>query len=126
MLRIYIGFQATKILLFSSPKTTTTTTTTTFLLFFILLLLISIGFPPPHSIVFYPSPTRFIFFSTRFYKRLPTAIISSVCRNVSSCQEQSWFSSTLSCLSSSSATVSFTDSQSTTTTCISPSLIQCT
>ena len=69
-MRIYIGFQATKILLFSSPKTTTTTTTTTFLLFFILLLLISIGFPPlppppPHSIVFYPSPTRFIFFSPR-------------------------------------------------------------
>ena len=37
MLRIYIGFQATKILLFSSPKTTTTTTTT-FLLFSFLLL----------------------------------------------------------------------------------------
>ena len=67
MLRIYIGFQATKILLFSSPKTTTTTTTTTFLLIF-LLLLISLVFPSPppppspHSIVFYPSPTRFIFF----------------------------------------------------------------
>ena len=49
MLRINIGFQATKILLFSSPKTTTTTTTTTFLLFFLLLLLllIAIAFPPP-------------------------------------------------------------------------------
>ena len=32
---------------------------------FSLLLLVSIVFPPPHSIVFYPSPTRFIFFSPR-------------------------------------------------------------
>ena len=41
-------------------------------------------FSPPHSIVFYPSPTRFIFFfSSRFYKRLPTAILSSFCSNVS-------------------------------------------
>ena len=37
-----------------------------FYCFSLLLLLISIVFPPPpHSIVFYPSPTRFIFFSPR-------------------------------------------------------------
>ena len=41
MLRIYIGFQATKFYCFPPPP------------------------PPPHSIVFYPSPTRFIFFSPR-------------------------------------------------------------
>ena len=85
----------------------TTTTTTIFLLFsFLLLLLISTVFPPtpPHSvvfypppppsrsIVFYPSPTRFIFFfSARFYKRLPTAIFSSFWSNVSCGEQQSWF-----------------------------------
>ena len=42
MLRIYIGFQATKFYCFPPPPP-----------------------PPPHSIVFYPSPTRFIFFSPR-------------------------------------------------------------
>ena len=62
MLRIYIGFQAIKFYCFLSSSSSS------FLLFFLLLLLflISIVFPPPpplHSIVFYPSPTRFIFFS---------------------------------------------------------------
>ena len=38
------------------------------------------------SIVFYPSPTRFIcFFATIFYKRLSTAIINSFCSNVRLC-----------------------------------------
>ena len=88
--------------------------------------------PPPHFFCFPSTPTTAtttattfpLFFSTTVNKRLRATIITSVCRNVSSCQEQSWFSSILSCLSSSSATVSFTDSQSTTTTCISQSLIQ--
>ena len=85
------------------------TTTATFLLFslhhhhisivFFHLHHISIVFPPP------PQPPHFHCFpSARFYKRLPTAILSSFCSNVSSCQEQSWFSSALSCLSSSSGT----------------------
>ena len=94
MLRFYIGFQAIKfycfpsttttfLLFFSStttttatttifycfPLTTTTATTTTFLLFSILLLLVS------------------FLFSSRFYKRLPTAIICSFGSNVS-CTKQ--------------------------------------
>ena len=76
--------------------------------------------PPPSHFYCFPSTTAtttFLFFSsTTVNKRLQTTIISSVCRIVSSCQEQSWFYSILSCLSSSSATVSFTDSQSTATT----------
>ena len=117
------------------PSTTTTATTTTFLLFSLHHHHhhhISIVFPPPppppppHFYCF-PSTTTtttfLLFYSTTVNKRLQTTIISSVCRNVSSCQEQSWFSSILSCLLP-SATVSFTDRKSTTTTCISPSLIQ--
>ena len=149
MLRIYIGFQATKFYCFPSLKPPLpppshlycfSSSSSSFLLFF-LLLLIFIVFPPPppnfycfstsssSSFYCFPSTTTTaitfpLFFSTTVNKRLQTTIISSVCRNVSSCQEQSWFSSILSCLSSSSATVSFTDSQSKTTTCISPSLIQ--
>ena len=75
MLRIYIGFQATKFYCFPPLKPPLpppshfycfSSSSSSFLLFFLLLLLlISIVFPPPpppHSIVFYPSPTRFIFF----------------------------------------------------------------
>ena len=52
---------------------------------------ISIVFPPP------PRPRHFCCFpSTRFYKRLPTAILSSFCSNVSCSEQQSWFSSTVS------------------------------
>ena len=76
MLRIYIGFQATKFYCFPPLKPPLpppshfycfSSSSSSFLLFFLLLLLISIVFPPPppHSIVFYPSPTRFIFFSPR-------------------------------------------------------------
>ena len=99
---------------YSFPSTTTTTfllfssTTTTFLL--------------PSSIT--TTITFPLFYSTTVNIRLQTTMISSVCRNVSSFQEQSWFSSTLSCLSSSLATVPLTESQFTTTTCISSSLIQ--
>ena len=75
----------------------TTTTTTTFSLF---------------SSTNTTATTFPLFFPTTVNTRLQTTIISSVCRYVSSCQEHSWFSSILSCLSSSSATVSFTDSQS--------------
>ena len=106
MLRILYRFSGHKIPLFPPTSTTTTflffssssTTTTTFLS------------------------------SKSFYKRRQITPISSVCSNVSSSQEQPQFSSTVSCLSSSSAPVSltYTDSYSTTTTCISPSLIQCT
>ena len=71
--------------------TTTTTTTTTFLL----------------SSSITTTTTFPLFYSTTVNIRLQTTMISSVCRNVSSCQEQSWFSSTLSCLSNSSATVFF-------------------
>ena len=111
MLRIYIGFQAIKFYCYPPPKPqlpppphfycflSSSSSSSSFLLFFLLLLLILL-----FSIL---RPLVSFFFSTRFYKRLPTAIISSVCRNVSSCQEQSWFSSILSCLSSSSA-VSYT------------------
>ena len=82
MLRIYIGFQATKFYCFPPLKPplpppphfycflSSSSFSSSFLLFFLLLLLllISIVFPPPpspHSIVFYPSPTLFIFFSPR-------------------------------------------------------------
>ena len=52
---------------------------------------ISIVFPPP------PQPRHFYYFpSTRFYKRIPTAILSSFCSNVSCSEQQSWFSSTVS------------------------------
>ena len=128
MLLFYIGFQAIKFYCFPSttttfplfssstttttatattfyrfPLTTTTATTSTFLLFSIILLLVS------------------FFFSSRFYKRLPTAIISSFGSNVSCTKQQSWFPSSVSWLPCSS--VSFKDSHSTTTTCTSPSLI---
>ena len=58
MLRIYTGFHCFPSSLFLSFS---------LLLLLLLLLLISIVFPPPHphSIIFYPSPTRFIFFSPR-------------------------------------------------------------
>ena len=69
MLRIYLGFQATKFYCFPPPKPqlpppphfycflSSSSSSSSFLLFFLLLLLI--------SIVFYPSPTRLIFFSPR-------------------------------------------------------------
>ena len=76
--------------------------------------------PPP------PSPHFYCFPSNRFYKRLPTAILSSFCSNVSCSEQQSWFSSAVSCLPCLSAPVSFKDSYTTATTCTSPSLIQCT
>ena len=148
MLRIYIRFQAIKFYCFPPPtpllrhfhcfpspppapppprfccfpSTTTTTTTcqllsstttnntTSFLLF-------SLHHHHHISIVFYPS------FSTRLYKRLSTAILSSFCRNASCSKQQSWFSPAVSWLSYLSAPVSFKDSYSTTTTCTSPSLI---
>ena len=56
---------ATATTFYCFPLTTTTATTATFLLFSILLLLVS------------------FLFSSRFYKRLPTAIISSFGSNVS-------------------------------------------
>ena len=63
--------------------------------------------------------TTLLFFPFKsFYKRPYITTVSSVCSNVSSCQEQPWFSPTVSCLFSSSAPVSLTDSHSTTTTCI--------
>ena len=126
MLRIYIGFQAIKILLFSPHHhhhhisivfpppppphfycfLSTTTTASTFLLFSLhhhfsnVFLLhhhhhISIVFPPPPPPP--PPPPHFHWFpSTRFHKRLPTAILSSFCSNVSCSEQQSWFSSTVS------------------------------
>ena len=83
--------------------------------------------PPPHfycfsllllliSIVFYPSPTRFIFFSPRDSIKdcqLPSLVHFEAMARVS------W----LPCFS---APVCFKDSYSTTTTCTIPSLIQCT
>ena len=77
MLRIYIGFQAIKFYCFPPRKPplpppphfccflSSSSSSFSFLLFFfLLLLLISIVFPPlpPHSILFYPSRTRFSFF----------------------------------------------------------------
>ena len=149
MLRIYIGFQAIKFHCFLPPHFycfSSTTTTTTFLLFspttntaaatFLLFSLhhhhISIVSLHHHyhlrhhiTIVFYPSPTRFIFFSsTRFYKRLPAAFISSFCSNVSCSKQQSWFSSAVSLLPCSSAPVAFKESHSTITTFTSLSLVQ--
>ena len=105
---------------------------------FSLLLLISIVFSPPAHFYFFPSSSSsssfycflffahsfHFFFSTRFYKRLPTAIFSSLWSNVSCSEQQSWFSSAVSWLPCLSAPVSFKDSYSTTTTCTSPSLIQ--
>ena len=98
MLRTYIGFQAIKFNCFPLPRpplphfncfpSSSTTATTTFLLFF---------FPP------LPPPPHFNCFpSTRFYKWLPTVILSSFCSNVSCSEPQSWFSSAVSrlpCLS---------------------------
>ena len=126
MLRIYIGFQAIKFHCFLPPphfycfSSTTNTAAATFLLFFLHHHL------RHHiTIVFYPSPTRFIFFSsTRFYKRLPTAFISSFCSNVSCSKQQSWFSSAVSLLPCSSAPVAFKESHSTITTRTSLSLVQ--
>ena len=113
ILLIYIGFQVIKFYCFpfSSPPAPTppppphfycfpsSFSSSSFLLFSLLLLLLLlillvfvlrlhisfVQFPPPlHSIVFYPSSTRFIFFfSSRFYERLPTAIPSSFWSNVS-------------------------------------------
>ena len=134
MLRIYIGFQAIKFNCFPLPRpphyncfpsstTTTTTSTTTFLLFSLhhhhLHHHISTVFPPP-------PPHFYCFPSTRFYKRLPTAILSSFCSNVSCSEQQSRLSSAVSCLSCLSAPDSFKDSYTTATTCTGPSLIQCT
>ena len=128
MLCIYIGFQATKLYCFPSPKPplppppphfycflSSSSPSSSFLLLFLLLLLLISIFPPPH---FYCFP------STRFYKRLPTAILSSLCSNVSCSEQQSWFSSAVSCLPCLSAPVSFKDSYTTATLCTSPSLIQ--
>ena len=82
---------------------------------------ISIVFPPPPP----PPPPHFYCFpSTRFYKRLPTAILSSFCSNVSCSEQQSWLSSAVSYLPRLSAPVSFKDSYTTATSCTSPSLIQ--
>ena len=74
MLRIYIGFQAIKSYRFPPPSATTTT--------FQLFSLhhhhhISIAFFPPP-----PPPHFYCFPSTRFYKKLPAAILSSFCSNV--------------------------------------------
>ena len=151
MWSIYIGFQAIKLYCFLPapppplpppphfycfPSSTTTATSLLISLYLhhhrhhhISIVLfhhqrhhhISIVFPPP------PQPRHFYCFpSTRFYKRLPTAILSSFCSNVSCSEQQSWFSSAVSCLPCLSAPVSFKDSYTTATTCISPSLIQCT
>ena len=100
-----------------------------FLLFSLFLLLISIVFSSfSSSSSFYCflsfAHSFHFFFSTRFYKRLPTAIFSSLCSNVSCREQQSWFSSAVSLLPCLSAPVSFKDSYSKTTTCTSPSLIQ--
>ena len=116
MLRIYIGFQATKFYCFPPPPP-----------------------PPPHFYCFSSSSSSssfycflsfahsfHFFFSTRFYKRLPTAIFSSFWSNVSCSKQQSWFSSAVSWLPCLSAPVSFKDSYSKTTACTSLSLIQCT
>ena len=118
MLRVYRGFSGHKILLFSSPRPppphfycVPSTTTSTFLLFSLHhhhRHHISVVFPPP------PPPHFYCFPSTRFYKRLPTAIISSFCSYVSCSEQQSWFSSAVSCLPCLSAPVSFKDSYSTT------------
>ena len=102
---------------------TTTTTANTFLLFsfhhhhhyrhhHISIVFPPPSPPPPHFHCFLPQPpppphfycfpsttttTSFpLFPSTRFYKRLPTAILSSFCSNVSCSEQQSWFSSTVS------------------------------
>ena len=112
----------------SSTNTTTTATTTTFLLFSVHQYHhhhryhrhhISIVFPPPP-----PPPHFYCFPSTRFYKRLPNAILSSFCNNVSCSEQQSWFSSAVSIFPRLSAPVSFKDSYTTATSCTSPSLIQ--
>ena len=98
------------------PSTTTTTATTTITVTTYFYCFPSTTTTAATILLFSSTTTTTtfpLFYSTTVNKRLQTTIISSVCRNVSSCQEQSWFSSTLSCLSSSSATVSFTDSQST-------------
>ena len=124
MLRIYIGFQAIKFYCFLSSFSFSSSSSSSILLFFLLLLLISIVFPPPPPPHFYcfssssSSSSSFLlffllllllillfsilrplvsfFFSTRFYKRLPTAIFSSFCSNVSCSEQQSWFSSAVS------------------------------
>ena len=98
MLSIYIGFQATRFYCFPPPRPPLPL--------------------PPHFYCF-PStttttPPHFCCFpSTRFYKRLPTAILSSFCSNVSCSEQQSWFSSAVSCLSRLSAPVSFKGSYTT-------------
>ena len=57
---------------------------------------ISIVFPPPPPPHFYCflsfAHSSHFFFSTRLYKRLSTAILSSFCRNASCSKQQSWFS----------------------------------
>ena len=146
MLCTYIGFQAIKFNCFPLPRPPPPhfycfpSTTTTFLLFFLhhhhrhhISIVFSPPPPPPPPLHFYcfppppPPPPHFCCFpSTRFYKRLPTAILSSFCSNVSCSEPQSWFSSAVSCLPCLSAPVSFKDSYTTATTCTSPSLIQCT
>ena len=133
MLSIYIGFQAIKFHCFLPAPPPP------------LLLLFSLHYHHHHHIstVFFhhhhrhhifivfppqpplpPPPHCYCFPSTRFYKRLPTAILSSFCSNVSCSEQQSWFSSAVSCLPCLSAPVSFKDSYTTATSCTSPSLIQ--
>ena len=138
MLHIYIGFQATKFYCFPRLKPplppppnfycflSSSSSSSSFYCF---------PPPPPHFYCFSSSSSSFycflsfaysfhFFFSTRFYIRLPTAIFSSLCSNVSCREQQSWFSSAVSLLPCLSAPVSFKDSYSKTTTCTSPSLIQ--
>ena len=130
MLRIYKDFQATKFYCFPPPRpppppppphfycfsSTTTTTVTTFLVFSLHHPTTTFLFfppPPPLSPHFYcfppppPPPHFYCFPSTKFYKRLPTAIFSSLWSNVSCSEQQSWFSSAVSCLSRLSASVTF-------------------
>ena len=147
MLRIFIVFQVIKFHCFLPAPPPPPHfycfpfTTTTFLLFFhhhyhpnhISTVFPS---PPPHFYCF-PSTTTFLFFpstttttsfslfsSTRFYKRLPTAILSTFWSNVSCSEQQSWFSSAVSWLPCFLAPVSFKDSYFTTTTCTRSSLTQ--
>ena len=105
------------------PSSSASASSSSFLLFSLLLLLLLLPLILLFSIL---RPLVSFFFSTRFYKRLPTAIFSSFWSNVSCSEQQSWFSSAVSWLPCLSAPVSFKDSYSTTTTCTSPSLIQCT
>ena len=107
------------------PSAITTTTFSLFPLHHISILVLHHHHHRRHRhhicIVFYPSPTRLIFFPPRDSIKdcqLP------FCSNASCSEQQSWFSSAVSRLPCSSAPVSFKESYSTTTTYTSPSLIQ--